>query len=537
MDFLPLKVTGTCVADDETLFANMEKAILWNYPEVLKVSPIRSTPIAIIGSGPSIAGQLDLIKKIKAAGTPIVAIKDSHDWLIENGVIPDYALAIDPQAHRWNCFKLKHPDVKYMIASQCHPNMFDHLAGMNITIWHPYITKGQKRPLNKMVIGGGTTSGLRAISLFYVLGWRHMALFGFDSCMDGKMLRVNGDGAKESEIVSEVRIDPNGETFYCTSAMALQAEHFQTYYDFLPDIQFYAFGKGLIQAIIKLREENTKQLLQIQSMPKNPNKRVSFIHSGDKDSASWRYRASIPSREMGLSMNDIDADTLIFSKPQAYELMEMAKAKTRGAKIIVEFCDDHFTWPHYIEALALADHVTCPTPEMARIIKTHGREATVVPDPYEYPQEAPHCAGTNLLWYGHKSNLKSLERVYEGLFEYPIRIVSNSSQSIPWSYKTMLQEFKTADIVIIPATQSYKSANRAVEAIRQGCFVVAEPHPAVMEIPAIWIGDIKEGVEWTSKNLKQARTATFKAQKYVMEKYSPQTCASMWKTVMGLPTT
>jgi hypothetical protein len=50
-----------------------------------------------------------------------------------------------------------------------------------------------------MLIGGGTTSGLRAISLFYVLGWRHFALFGFDSCLTGDMLRINGSGLKEGE--------------------------------------------------------------------------------------------------------------------------------------------------------------------------------------------------------------------------------------------------------------------------------------------------------------------------------------------------
>jgi L-amino acid N-acyltransferase YncA len=42
--------------------------------------------------------------------------------------------------------------------------------------------------------------------------------------------------------------------------MALQAEHFQTYYDYLPDAQYYGFGHGLIQAIIKKREENAVEL-------------------------------------------------------------------------------------------------------------------------------------------------------------------------------------------------------------------------------------------------------------------------------------
>lgn len=58
-----------------------------------------------------------------------------------------------------------------------------------------------------MLIGGGTTSGLRAISLFYVLGYRQFELFGFDSCNDGELLRVNGDGLKDGDKLIEVKID------------------------------------------------------------------------------------------------------------------------------------------------------------------------------------------------------------------------------------------------------------------------------------------------------------------------------------------
>jgi uncharacterized Rossmann fold enzyme len=187
MSSLPLKITGKCVAEDETLFANMDAAIARGYPQVREAQPAKSGAILLVASAPSVKGQLELIKKMKAAGSPIVAIKGAHDWLIDNGVIPDYALAIDPQEHRIAFYKPQ-PNVHYMIASQCHPAMFDNLDGCQVTLWHPYVKKGQDRPKNCMLIGGGTTSGLRAISLFYVLGYRQFELFGFDSCNDGDLL-------------------------------------------------------------------------------------------------------------------------------------------------------------------------------------------------------------------------------------------------------------------------------------------------------------------------------------------------------------
>jgi len=527
MTFVPLKIVGKCVADDETLFQNMESAVARGYPQVLKQEPIKEGMITLVASGPSVAGQIDVIREMSKT-TLIVAIKDAHDWLIDNGVIPDYALAIDPQEHRISFYK-PNTGVEYMIASQCHKAMFDNLEGHKVTIWHPYVMKGQNRPKNSMLIGGGTTSGLRAISLFYVLGWRQFALFGFDSCLDGDKLRVNGSGLKEGDQLTEIRIDQEGETFYCNAAMALQAEHFQTYYDYLPDAQYYGFGQGLIQAIIKKREENAAELQNLIDKQKEPNDRVSFIHYGDKTSASWRYRAKIVS-DGWASLNDFSADTLIFAKPQANELMQMARAKARGAWVIVDFCDDHFDWVHYKEALRLADAVTCPTQTMAKIIKGHGRDATVIGDPYEYPEEKPHCNGLNLLWYGHAVNKHSLERILPDLEGYNLRVVSNFGGAIPWSHETMLEEFARADIVLMPATAEYKSPNRAVEAIRQGCFVVSERD---LGIPHIYVGNILEGIKWT----QDTNTLISKAQKFVRDEYSPRILIDKWKTLSALRTT
>lgn len=535
----PLNVIGKCVAGDEELFANMEAAISRGLPEVLEPGAIKEGVIALCASGPSIKGQLEVIREMKKAGTPIVGIKDTHDWLILSGITPDYGFAIDPQAHRFDCFKMKGPDVHYMIASQCNASMFDHLADCRVTIWHPYITKGQKRPAKRMTIGGGTTSGLRALSLFYVLGWRHFALFGFDSCLDGEKLRVNGSGLKPGDSVIEVMIEENGKTFYCNPSMALQAQHFQEHYEWMPDANFYAFGEGLIQAIIRKRTENAKELEKIAELHTVKNNRVSFIHRGDASMASFRYRSQIPAREIGATLNDLTANTLVFSKPHPEELMHIARAKARGARVVVDFCDDHFDWMHYGEALRLADTVTVPTEEMAKRVREidDKKSVTVIPDPYEWPLRTPHCAGANLLWFGHAVNRYSLERVLPEIKEFPILVISNFQGAIQWSPETMAGAFVHADICILPATETYKSCNRAIEAIRQGLFVVAEPHPSLNEIPGIWIGNIKEGIEWARLNLTLANERTLKAQKYVTEKYSPQTVADAWKMLIQPPTT
>lgn len=538
MTALPLLMRGRCVLGDDELFAHMASAIERGLPEITGMSPAHNGIVALVGSGPSASGQLEALRKLRREGVVICGIKDAHDWLSDNGMAPDYALALDPQERRATCFKRKNSyTTRYLIASQCHPSAFDDLKDCNVILWHLLFKEGQTFPEGRFLIPGATTSGLRALSVFYVLGYREFHLFGFDSCLSGDVLRVDGSGLRDGENTMEIQIDPSpdAEKFICNGSMALQAQAFQDYYRMMPDATFIGYGHGLIQAIIEKRKRDGDELMAME--PEPDNGRVSFIHKCDENSASYRYRSRIPAETMGVALNDLTASTLIFSKPEAKELMEMGRAKRKGQRVIVDFCDDHFEWPLYQEAFRLADEITCPTEEMAKRIRARGREATVIPDPYEYPLEPPHVQGVNLLWYGHHTNRFTLQRILPAIEGYPLLVVSNFHGAIPWSAETLRQAFAGADIVLLPATESYKSANRAVEAIRQGCFVVAEPHPAWNDIPGIWIGDIKDGIEWVGRHCTEANQRLLEAQSYVTEKFSPSIVMSAWKTVISRLTT
>lgn len=530
-----LHIKSRCVMSDEVLYAHMDEAIKLGLEEIATPSGKVDGMILLVGSGPSVANQLETIKQMQAAGSPVVAIKDAHDWLIENGIQPDYAIAIDPQEHRWNCFRLQSERTVYMIASQCHPAMFEHLKDRAVKIWHPYIANGQKHPPKKMVIGGGSTSGLRAISLFYVLGWRHFCLFGFDSSLNGDKLRVNGDAVKPGDQISEIKLEQDGQVYFSTAAMALQAEQFQSYYQMIPDAVFYAFGDGLLQAVMRQRQKQFETLAQVQ--PITTTGTVSFIHSGDSSMASYRYRVASPAKQNRWKINNYQAETLIFSKPLASELMAMASHLQAGGRLVVDICDDHLEWVHYQEAIRLAHLLTCPTEEMKAKLVKFEKPVYVIPDPYEYDQVAPHCSGTRLLWFGHSVNLDSLQRIWPAIEEYEPRVVSNAKGAVPWTRHGMVDEFADADIVIIPATAAYKSANRAVEATRNGCFVVAEIHPSLTRFPGVWVGDIREGIEWAKLNPKIANKWILEAQKFVTANFSPQICGKAWRQTIKLLTT
>ena len=246
--------------------------------------------------------------------------------------------------------------------------------------------------------------------------------------------------------------------------------------------------------------------------------------------ASYRYRAAMPAAALGASLNDPTADVLIFAKPHEMERTLLHDAKLAGATVMVDVCDDHLdSLPWYREFLTLADHIVCNTPVMAERV---GQPCTVIADPYEFEECAPHGCGTRVLWYGHKSNLPGLQAVLPSLGAYKVTVISNAEGFRAWSHETMREAFATHDLVILPASASYKSANRAVEAIRQGCFVVAAPHPALTDIPGIWIGDLQEGLAWASTHWNEANAQTKLAQEYVRERYSPATQAAAWRRLL-----
>lgn len=264
---------------------------------------------------------------------------------------------------------------------------------------------------------------------------------------------------------------------------------------------------------------------------------VSFCHPGSEKHASYRYRCWIPAAELGAAVNNPIADVLVFAKPCEQDVPYAQMAKAEGRRVIVDVCDPHLQIPCYRSLIDLADVVTCPTDWMATFLHDEtGCAPVVVPDPYEFPQIEPHCNGDMLLWFGHPSNMPSLIDIAPSIADQKIMIVTNADGAIPYSRDNMLSAFLEADIVLMPETAPYKSANRTVEAIRQGCFVVAHPHPAINHIPGIWRGNIRKGIEWAQSNRSEANARTREAQAFIEKQYSPKTVASAWRKAVLMAT-
>lgn len=209
----------------------------------------------VVGSGPSVTQYGDEIRAERAQRRPICAINGAYDWLVSQGITPSFFLTVDPRPMPQNVTNPQ-PETVFLLSSRCAPSLFDRLADYRLVTFHSYAE--EERHLftpEQALYGGGSTSGLRAVSIGYLLGFAKFVLYGMDSCLaaDGTTKRFTGEQAGQTWDRWV-----NGRRFWCNGAMALQADEFQTYYQ-LPDLTMDVKGDGLLAAIVAERKRLGKR--------------------------------------------------------------------------------------------------------------------------------------------------------------------------------------------------------------------------------------------------------------------------------------
>lgn len=280
---------------------------------------------------------------------------------------------------------------------------------------------------------------------------------------------------------------------------------------------------------------------------------------GTNERASFRYRVHWPAYYLSRMGHEVsvgkseNADVGVFGKDAPPDAQQ--KIAGRGVfyrKSVFDVCDNHFITEyadHYRHMCAMADKVTCSTETLKGVIRQEtGCEAEVIPDPYEWSEKPPRRptsgALPRVMWYGNLSSLNSLlqeiqKQSLDDMFLYAVCKPNEKLNCIPWSIEAMSEGFDTAEVVIIPVEDDewsrHKSSNRMVEAIRNGVFVVANPIPAYEPFRNLmWLGDIREGVEWAYENAEEAQERVRVAQQLVKDLYDPEMIARKWESALTL---
>lgn len=203
--------------------------------------------MSIVCFGPSLK---DTWREIKR---PMMTISGAHEFLLDRGVVPEYHVDCDPREHKAKMCKGAHKDVKYRMATCCHPIWWDMLKDQDVELWHLHNDEHSETWVRKNdpganMLGGGSTAGMRALEVGSMLGYRRFEIHGMDCSCTGPGERHAAEhlGKKQNEV--EVSVD--GRWFLSTPQMVESAKEMITFIQNY-DCEIKFRGWGLQQAMVK----------------------------------------------------------------------------------------------------------------------------------------------------------------------------------------------------------------------------------------------------------------------------------------------
>ena len=231
----------TLAVDTDVYTRNVRSALERDLPGIVPCAP-HDNVLSIVGGGPSIANTYQQLDGY------VVGINGSGKWLRERGVRLFAIGLLDPRPRIADNLLIDN-GVRYFVSSTCAPEVFDKLDGKAVTVFHPSgiedVEEVVKSVSDKgwLTIGGGSTMGLRWITLGWVLGFRHFKLHGMDSSF-GETSHAYPD-VKDRERVAW--FESRGR-WTSIDMLNQVAEFFCTLEMFEKDpIKIEVFGDGLLQ--------------------------------------------------------------------------------------------------------------------------------------------------------------------------------------------------------------------------------------------------------------------------------------------------
>lgn len=259
------------MADPEGAVRNMrENCANWFH----KTTPFLGLPahgrdfVPVCG-GPSIKARLREIRARRFIGGCVVACNGANLFLRANGITPDAVAFIDP-SEAVHGFIDDDGDSTYLVASICHPSVFERLHGRNVVMWHADIGMNECGQILDLfpeiptsLVGGGNTIGLRMLNLGYVRGFRNFHFYGLDGSYadDGSdHAYTKHDGPEDGKVM---KAKFQNKEYTGSSWMIEQAGIFfdELYPEFASKgCKIYVHGEGLIPDMCKAYHKFEKSL-------------------------------------------------------------------------------------------------------------------------------------------------------------------------------------------------------------------------------------------------------------------------------------
>ena len=259
---LPLAVERGCLISDETVRDHQKSCLNRELPE-LTGRPEHDGVAVIIGGSPSLDWYLDDIRSLMADGAQTFAVNGAYKHLLSQGIVPGVCVLADGLPEVAGYVRGHHPGTRFLVASQCHPDVFDALEGADVTVWHCWNGADNEEHLKRLlterygqawvIVAGGTTVALRCLNIGHLCGYRTFRMYGVDS----SFLNGRTHAYDMPEQPTTFPLFCAGRTFHATGGMAEQANLFGRFYRTLFwDCDIRAYGPGLIPHICRIHNRS-----------------------------------------------------------------------------------------------------------------------------------------------------------------------------------------------------------------------------------------------------------------------------------------
>lgn len=193
----------------------------------------------------------------------VLAINSAIGYLLEKGIVPKWAMI-------WDCaeicekFAVPHPKITYLVASRCHPKVFERLKDCKVVVWHAAGDNNvvelmnrpdviAKQPCAEPLINGGTAGVTRGIFVATALGYKDLHIFGADSSYSASgKTHINGSLVPEKDV--QVSLGNSPPIFFRTTPeWCAQVEEYRAIYTIMahcgPGITFAVYGEGMFKTM------------------------------------------------------------------------------------------------------------------------------------------------------------------------------------------------------------------------------------------------------------------------------------------------
>ncbi len=217
-------------------------------------APEHSQIAVLVGGGPSVEQSIPYIRELSSIGATIFAMNGASKFLNDHGIAVNYQVIADAKPETSTL--VDHKAKNHLIASQVDASTSEKLP--NAALWHLGIDDMEsmfpderKKRGGYAIIGGGASVGNSALCLAYVMGFRTLHCFGYDSSHRGEASHAYDQPM--NKFIPTIDVEWAGKKYVSSVAMKAQAEKFQITAQLLKQqgVKVHVHGDGLLPAMFK----------------------------------------------------------------------------------------------------------------------------------------------------------------------------------------------------------------------------------------------------------------------------------------------